>query len=47
MSKCLKQSSLGEHHKKTFQNKSWHVDGQDMKYECEAGYRWSILGKLG
>ena len=30
---------------KTLQNNSWV--SMNMKYECEAGYIWSILGKLG
>jgi len=33
-----------------FQNKGFKTTvglSIDMKYECEAGYTWSILGKLG
>ena len=40
----FKQSSLSEFLKK-FQNKVGL--SMDMKYECEAGYIWSIYGKLG
>jgi len=41
---CLKQNSLKEFPKQSFRTTVGL--SMNMKYDCDAGYLWSILGKL-